>query len=86
MAAAAAQANLFVSYLAGFVPSTGSGISRTLVITGLISLPVIANLFGARGGKHLSNILVVAKLSPLLILIVAGLLYTRYPTEHLETQ
>jgi len=75
MAAAAAQANLFVSYLAGFAPSMGSG----------ISLPLIANLFGARGGKSLSNILVVAKLSPLLILIVAGLLYTGYPTEHRET-
>jgi APA family basic amino acid/polyamine antiporter len=85
LAAAAAQANLFVSYLAGFDSSMGSGTSRMLVITALIALPVIANLFGARAGKSLSSILVVAKLLPLIVLIVAGLLYTGYPIEHPET-
>jgi amino acid transporter len=82
MAAAAAQANLFVSYLAGLDPSMGSGTSRVLVIIGLIALPVVANLFGARAGKSLSSILVVAKLSPLIFLIVAGLLYMGHPTGH----
>ncbi len=85
MAAAAAQANLFVSYLAGFDPSMGSGTARILVIIGLIALPVVANLFGARVGKSLSSILVVAKLAPLILLIVAGLLYTHHPTGHVET-
>ena len=79
MAAAAAQANLFVSYLAGFEPALGAGVARILVIVALIGVPVVANLFGARAGKSLSSALVIAKLAPLLLLIIAGLVYAAHP-------
>jgi APA family basic amino acid/polyamine antiporter len=77
LAAAAAQAALFVSYLAGFVPTVAHGAPRTLAILGVIGLPVAVNLIGARAGKSLSSLLVVAKLAPLLLLIAAGLMHAR---------
>jgi basic amino acid/polyamine antiporter, APA family len=82
MAAAAAQANIFVSYLAGFEPELGAGAARISVIVALIGVPAVANLFGARAGKTLSSALVVAKLAPLLLLIFAGLVYAGRPTTH----
>jgi basic amino acid/polyamine antiporter, APA family len=85
MAAAAAQANLFVSYLAGFEPALGAGVARILVIVALIGVPVVANLFGAQAGKTLSSALVVAKLAPLLLLIVAGFVYAGHPATHSAT-
>jgi amino acid transporter len=75
LTAAAAQATLFVSYLAGFVPAVANGVPRALAILGVIGLPVAVNLFGVRAGKSLSNLLVVAKLAPLLLLIAAGFLH-----------
>lgn len=79
VAAAAAQATLFVSYLAGFYPAVDSGMARAMVIVGVIALPVVANLIGVRTGKRLSSLLVIAKLAPLLLLIIAGLLFMRHP-------
>src|SRR5262245_3800489 len=66
MAAAAAQATLFASYLAGFYPAAGFGAGRAATIIGVVTLPVVANLIGVRAGKGLSSLLVVAKLLPLL--------------------
>lgn len=76
IAAAAAQANLFVDYLAGFSPTFGSGLPRALVMTALIGIPLVANVVGARAGKSLSSLLVIAKLLPLALLIVVGLWHT----------
>jgi APA family basic amino acid/polyamine antiporter len=69
LAAAAAQANLFASYLQGFLPEA----PRALVVLSVVVLPLAANLVGLRAGKHLATLLVIAKLLPLLALIVAGL-------------
>jgi basic amino acid/polyamine antiporter, APA family len=77
LAAAAAQAALFVSYLGSFVPTVAHGALRALAILGVIGLPVAVNLVGVRAGKTLSSMLVVAKLTPLLVLIAVGLLHTR---------
>lgn len=73
VAAAAAQANLFVNYLAGFSSSLGVGLARALVMTALIGIPLAANVLGARVGKSLSSLLVIAKLLPVAVLIVVGL-------------
>jgi basic amino acid/polyamine antiporter, APA family len=70
---AAANANLFVTYLAAMLPSIAHGFSRALVMTALIAVPVAANYFGARSGAALSSVLTVAKLLPLLLLILLGL-------------
>jgi len=72
IAAAAASANLFVMYLAGFLPPVGHGWGRVVAITALIAVPTIANYLGARSGANLSNLLTVAKLLPLGLLIFLG--------------
>ena len=73
LAAAAAQANLFVNYLATFDESLGRGAARAAVMCLLIGLVTGVNFSGAAGGKRLSGVLVVAKLLPLVALICAGL-------------
>lgn len=72
-AAAAANANLFVNYLADIFPRTGQGAARSLVIACLIAILMLANYAGARSGAQLSNVLTAAKLLPLGVLIVVGL-------------
>lgn len=70
---AAANANLFITYLAGMAPQTAHGWTRAAVLTGLIAIPVAANYRGARAGANVSSALTVAKLAPLGILIALGL-------------
>jgi len=71
---AAANADLFTTYLAGFAPWAAHGWPRLLVITGLIALPAAVNCRGAREGAVLSNVFTVAKLAPLVLVIGLGLL------------
>ena len=70
----AASANLFVNYLAGILPAVGNGMWRLLTVTCLIAIPTIANCRGVRSGANLSSVLAVAKLLPLLLIIVLGLI------------
>jgi len=70
----AANANLFVLYLAGFVPPVAHGWVRAVVLTALIATPTVANYVGVRSGANLSTLLAVAKLLPLGMLIVLGVL------------
>jgi amino acid transporter len=72
IAATAANANLFVVYLAGFLPRAGHGLPRVLFLSALVCVPAVVNYFGARSGAGLSSVLVVAKLLPLVLLIVVG--------------
>ncbi|HEV3483069.1 MAG TPA: APC family permease [Candidatus Acidoferrales bacterium] len=74
VAAAAAGANLFINYLGGMLPGVERGIWRALAMTLLIALPVVANWIGARTGAALSSALTVAKVLPLALLIVFGLI------------
>lgn len=71
-AAAAANANLFVVYLAGVFPEAGRGLLRVLFLSLLIGVPALVNYFGARHGAGLSSALIVAKTLPLILLIVLG--------------
>lgn len=70
---AAAGTNLFIGYLASFLPSAAHGWTRALAITALIAIPSIANYFGVRSGTNLTNIFTVAKILPLAFLIIFGL-------------
>jgi len=73
IAAAAANANLFVVYSAGVFPSAGRGWLRVLLISTLIAVPAVLNYVGVRNGAGLSSVLVMAKLVPLSTLIILGL-------------
>jgi APA family basic amino acid/polyamine antiporter len=75
MAATAAGANLLAIYLAGFFPATASGIGRAAVLTVLIGFLASANYIGIRTGTGLNNVFTVAKLLPLGLLIVLGLVH-----------
>jgi amino acid transporter len=74
LTAAATNANLFIIYLAEFWPqATGPVESRMLLA--LVLLPLAAaNYRGVRGGVSTSNTFAVAKLVPLVVFVVAGLL------------
>jgi len=76
VAAAAAQANLFANYAAQFAPGLADGAPRIAVIVALLGIPTIVNWRGVSAGKTLSSILVIAKLLPLLLLVLVGLAHT----------
>ena len=70
--ACAASVNLFVIYLAGFVPSFDQGVLRIVVMAILIGALTLANYVGVRSGTNLSNLFTISKLLPIIILIALG--------------
>jgi amino acid transporter len=68
----AALANLFVDYLATFFPATLTSWNRAIVMAVLIAIPAAANYRGVRTGANLSSLMTLAKLLPLVLLIVFG--------------
>jgi basic amino acid/polyamine antiporter, APA family len=74
LTAAATNANLFVIYLGEFWPGA-AGVTESRVVLALLILPLaLANYRGVGAGLNLSNGLIVAKLLPLAVFILAGLL------------
>ena len=71
-AAPAANANLFVIYLAEFWPAANETWPRVAILTLLIGLLALINLLGARQGTAVSNVFTVAKILPLLMVVLAG--------------
>ncbi len=69
----AALCNLLVAYLPVLWPASGTPGWRTAVIVGVTTLLTTINLVGVRNAALAGNIMTVAKLLPLLLLIVAGL-------------
>ena len=73
LTAAATNANLFVIYVAEFWPAATAPVESRLVL-GLVLLPlVVANYRGVRGGVGTSTAFAVAKLLPLAVFVLAGL-------------
>jgi APA family basic amino acid/polyamine antiporter len=75
LAAPAANADLFVTYLGEFWPQATAPLPRLLILTALIGILMMVNVRGVRGGTRISNILTVAKLAPLFLVAGAGLVY-----------
>ncbi len=75
LASAAANANLFVIYLAEFWTHAQAPISRVIVLTALIGMLTLINYVGVKAGTQLSNVFTVAKLLPLLVFIFMGGIY-----------
>src|SRR5271167_3041198 len=71
-AAPAANANLFVIYLAEFWPAARETWPRFVILTLLVGLLALVNALGARQGTTVSNVFTVAKLIPLLMVVSAG--------------
>lgn len=77
-AAPAANANLFVIYLAEFYPHAKAPWPRFLILTALVWLLALVNARGARQGAVVSNIFTVAKILPLLMVASAGAVITSF--------
>ena len=71
-AAPAANANLFVIYLAEFWPQAKQPWPRFVILTLLVGVLALINARGARQGTVVSNIFTVAKILPLLMVVLAG--------------
>jgi APA family basic amino acid/polyamine antiporter len=73
----AANANIFVEYLGGFLPGTQGRLARGAVLVFLIGGLAAINILGVKAGARLSNFLAAAKVLPLVIFVVAGLILLR---------
>jgi APA family basic amino acid/polyamine antiporter len=74
IAAPAAVANLFCTYLAQFIPAVGTRPGETLVLALLLGHLAFLNYLGVQSGKNISNLFTVAKVGFLLFFVIAGLL------------
>lgn len=80
IATVAALANLFADYLTTFLPSALTGWHRALLMAVLIAIPAAANYRGVRTGANLSSLTSLAKLLPLILLIIFGVArFARHP-------
>lgn len=71
-AAPAANANLFVIYLAEFWPHAKNPLPRFVILTLLVGILAFINYRGVQAGARVSNIFTAAKLLPLFAVIVMG--------------
>ena len=71
-AAPAANANLFVIYLAEFWPQAKDPAARFDILTLLIGFLALINMLGVKQGTRVSNLFTVAKILPLLMIISSG--------------
>lgn len=69
----AANVNLFTNYLARVLPAAQAGAGRAVVITALVLLLTWVNVVGVRQATWTVNAFTIAKLLPLLLLILLGL-------------
>src|SRR5579864_266781 len=70
----AANAGLFMIYLTGILPWGAYGWRRVLLLTIVVATPTVANYIGVRSGARLTTLLTVAKLLPLGLLIILGVM------------
>ena len=80
LTAFAALCNLFVDYVGYFLPSIASGYGRIALIIVVVAVLTEANIAGVRTASWFGNMLTIAKLVPLLLLIVAGLRFVHLST------
>jgi len=72
IAAPAAAANLFCTYLAKFVPAAGSRTGEILVLASLIGHLALLNYLGVQNGQRVSNFFTSVKVGFLLFFVLAG--------------
>lgn len=75
IASCAANANLFVIYLAEFWPRATQPVARFAILTLLVGILAAINYHGVRMGAQVSNAFTVGKLLPLVLVCVVGAFY-----------
>lgn len=68
-----AVAGVFADTVARLVPGVGTPVGRALFLAAVFGAVALINVRGVRQGTRLNAVLTVAKLAPLLLLLVAGL-------------
>ena len=71
-AATAAVASFFADALGALVPGVSGATARTIVITVIFAALAVLNIAGVRGASRFNAVMTVAKLLPLVALIVVG--------------
>lgn len=75
--ALAAVSGVFADNVVALLPSLNPSVARATVLIGAFTLTGAINLIGVQYGSRLNSIATIAKLSPLVLLIVVGLFYIR---------
>ena len=76
----AAVASLFLNYFTVFLPWPVNTWERSALLAVVIAIPAAVNYLGVRSGAALSNVMTVAKLSPLVLLVFFGVVrFAREP-------
>lgn len=79
LTAAAANANLFVTYLGEFWPGATAPGPRSVLLVALLGGLALTNIRGVGSGARLANILTAAKLLPIVVLVGAGFWWSGPP-------
>ena len=77
--ALAANANVFITYVAAFWPAVGGGLARALAILSLCGLLALVNVVGVRRAIRLLDVLTLLKAAPLVVMAIAGLAIAAEP-------
>ncbi len=75
LTAFAANLNLFVDYLAYFLPSATEPVWRNTIIIAVVSLLTLVNIIGVRDTARVSNIFTIGKLIPIVLFIAVGVFF-----------
>ena len=67
--------NLFLTYLALFIPGANVGLLRTVLIIAIVAIYATINLIGIREATIVSNVFAISKLVPLALFIGIGLFF-----------
>ena len=70
---AAANLNVFASYLSQILPAAGQGPGRSAVIIGVLFVITVINLIGVKQASWTVDVFTIAKLLPLALLVLLGL-------------
>lgn len=71
----AALCNLLIGYLEYFIPAVDEGISRTVIVTLIVSGFTYVNVIGIRPAAMVSNLFTVGKLVPLILFVGVGIFF-----------
>jgi APA family basic amino acid/polyamine antiporter len=85
LTAFAALGNLWITYLGFFVPGVTAGFGRAVMIVTIVAVFTVLNVRGVRGSTLFNDGITLAKLTPLLLFVLVGLLFVEPTNFSFET-